>query len=103
MAKPVRGTHANKIVCLRLKLIVAGRVSGTKTYLCWHAVQGLADVHQHPDQAAHLVLDRAHVGLLRQSTQVAVTCFSKALVNRDETRSLCTQRQPRRDCYARSW
>ncbi len=38
-------------------------------YLLWHTVQCLADVHQHPDQSAHLVLDRADIGLLQSQSQ----------------------------------
>jgi len=40
-------------------------VTAEASHLFWHAVQSLANVHQHPDQAAHLVLDRAHVCFLQ--------------------------------------
>lgn len=52
-----------ELYCLQGRCIIIAN-------LFWHVVQGLANVDQHPDQPAHLVLHRADSGLLQPAKHV---------------------------------
>lgn len=61
------------------------------SYLCRHAVQCLADVHQHPDQPAHLVLDRAHISFLHHTAHFQKPNWLSHAYHKHVTSKFCHQ------------